>query len=774
MSTVIGWKAKYKKWLARVVCSILAVVVILLVLDMIFPFRLTIAYSTIVKDCNGKIMHAYLSSDDKWRLKTELSEVNPLLRKTFLQKEDKWFYYHTGFNPIAAGRALFNNLFYAKRTSGASTITMQVARMSNPKKRTYSNKVVEIWNAIQLEMHYSKDEIFQAYINLIPYGGNIEGIKSAAMIYFQKPPQQLSLAEIVVLTIIPNKPTSLVKPDNYQQLMEQRNKWLLRFHSEKVFDRTIIVDAIGEPLQLKRHSLPKYVPHFCNRIKGMSNEPIIATTLDYKMQEIAQGITSTYAQRMRGINVNNAAVLILDNTNGNVLAYIGSPDYADAANAGQVDGVRAVRSPGSTLKPLLYACAFDKGLLTPQMQIEDVPINVAGYVPENFDQKHNGSVTTEFALINSLNIPAVKTLNDVSINHFVSRLKQAGFESVARNEKQLGLSVILGGCGATLEELSRLYSSFANNGQLRPLNYLQQHCDTSKVQLVSKESAFMLTSILTQLNRPDMPNNFSNTKRSQPVAWKTGTSYGRRDAWCIGYNHRYTIGVWLGNFSGQGVPELTGADMSTPLLISLFNAVEDANKESWMQDKGALALRSVCSTTGKVPGDDCSDKTVDWYIPMVSNYERCMHNRDVAVSPDMKYSYCSGCKPADGNYNTIRCPNISLALTSFYQQQGIAFAKLPAHNPLCTHISTDASPQIISPSAKADYVLAASDSSQLLLQSQAASDVARVYWYIDDMLYKAAAPDERVFFKPHTGNIKITCIDDKGRSSDVTISARNL
>lgn len=763
-----------KRLAMRLAYSMLTLLVIIWSLDLLFPFRVIIPHSTIIKDCNGKIIHTYLSNDDKWRLKTELNEINPLLRKTFLQKEDKWFYYHPGFNPLAAGRALFNNVFYGKRTSGASTITMQVARMCKPKRRTYANKVIEIWNAFQLEMHYSKDEIFQAYINLIPYGGNIEGVKSAAMIYFQKPPQQLSLAEIVVLTIIPNKPTSLVKPDNYLQLMEQRNKWLLRFHAEKVFERAIIVDAINEPLQLKRHALPKDVPHFCNRIKSMSNEPIIVSTLDYKMQELAQGITTAYAQRMRSFNVNNAAVLILDNMSSSVLAYIGSPDYADAANAGQVDGVRAIRSPGSTLKPLLYGCAFDKGLLTPQMQIEDVPINVAGYIPENFDRHHNGLVTTEFALINSLNIPAVKTLNDVGINHFVAKLKQTGFESISRNEKQLGLSVILGGCGATLEELSKLYCSFANKGQVRPINYLKEKGDTSGVQIVSKEAAYMLTSILTQLNRPDMPNNFNNTKRSQPIAWKTGTSYGRRDAWCIGYNHRYTIGVWVGNFSGQGVPELTGADMATPLLVSLFNAVDDATNESWLQDKGVLALRTVCSATGKVPGDDCPDKTIDWFIPMVSNYEKCVHHMEVAVSLDMKYSYCSGCKPTDGNYNTIRCPNLSLALTSFYQQNGIAYSKWPLHNPMCTHISDQASPQIISPSAKADYVLTAIDSSQLLLQSQAASDVARVFWYIDDKLYTAAAPNERIFFRPHTGNIKITCIDDKGRSSYVTINARQL
>ncbi|NDC42798.1 MAG: penicillin-binding protein 1C, partial [Chitinophagia bacterium] len=510
---------------------------------------------------------------------------------------------------LAMGRAIVNNIFHLRRTSGASTITMQVARMLEPKPRTYMGKCIEMFRAMQLELHYSKDEILQLYLNLVPYGSNIQGVKAAALLYFGKSPDQLSLAEITALSIIPNRPNSLVMGKDNARIVNERNKWLVRFKNDKVFPDNVIKDALTEPLTAYRHSVPKGLPQFAWRMRRThATDPVIHSTVDIQMQQSAEHIIANYLHEMKLHNINNASVLVTDNVTHQVLVYVGSGDFDDRSHFGQVDGVHALRSPGSTLKPLLYGMAFDAGLVTPKLITPDVPINIRGYTPENYDKLFRGNVTIEYALRNSLNIPAVRLLDQLGTDTFIHRMMKAGFGAVGDKKKKPGLAVILGGCGVRLDELTAMYSSFANDGNYQPLAYTMPAAvkkttadTTTKFTVLSSSSAYMLTQVLSELHRPDLPNAYDIAQGIPKIAWKTGTSYGRKDAWSIGYNKRYTIGVWLGNFSGQGVPELSGANTATPLLFQLFNALDHNAAHDWLEPPAALSFRLVCAETGMVP-----------------------------------------------------------------------------------------------------------------------------------------------------------------------------
>lgn len=764
---------------SRVLWGVLGGIFTLSMLDWAFPFRPQVPYSTQILAADGTILHAFLSKDDKWRLYTEVWEITPLLQKTLIQKEDRFFYWHPGVNPLALGRAALRNLLTGRRTSGASTITMQVVRLLEPRKRTYGNKLLEAVRAMQLELHYSKEEILQLYLNLVPYGGNIEGIKAASLLYFGKPPQLLSLAEITALAIVPNRPSSL-RPDMQQaNLLAARNAWLRRFDTRALFDKAVIEDALHEPLQVKRRSAPKEIPHLALRLKQeYPGEPTIRTPIQLQKQRQTEELVKNYVNRLQSKNIHNAAVLVINNTTMKVEAYVGSADFGNPFDGGQVDGVRAVRSPGSTLKPLLYATAFDKGLITPKTILNDVPTNFGGYEPENFDQRFNGPVTVEFALANSLNIPAVKVLKDVSTTALVEQLKKADFRTVGQQAKDLGLSLILGGCGVTLEELTRLFAAFAQEGKVRPFVYgSPAHLPATKQdqgrEVISAGAAFMITNVLTQVTRPDLPTHFDNTFHLPRIAWKTGTSYGRRDAWSVGYNKRYTVGVWVGNFSGAGVPELSGAETATPLLFSVFNSLDYNSPKGWYRTPDAVALRKVCAESGDIPSDLCTHPIVDYHLMGVSPYRRCTHRKWVFTDLAGKVLYCPYCLPSHG-YERRSFPNLAPELIAYYELKKLPYEKQPPHNPTCERVYREGAPLIVSPNQGSEYYIRRDEPQQLLLSCQAANNVEEIFWYVNDKLYQRSSPTEAVFVSPPPGRVKISCSDDKGRNSDIWIEVKRL
>jgi penicillin-binding protein 1C len=741
-----------------------------LLANWVFPLPDRIEYSTIITDDKGAVVHAFLTRDQQWRMKTELGEISPLLRKTIVEKEDKYFYYHPGVNLLAMARAFGRNLVHMRRTSGASTITMQVARALEPKKRTYWNKLVEVFRALQLEWKYSKSEILQLYLNVVPYGGNIQGVKAASIFYFNKNPDHLSLAEITALSIIPNRPSSLVMGRNNDRIVEERNKWLRRWAEEKVFTAHEIEDALAEPLTATRGSVPSYLPQLSWKLKRRGG-PIVRSTIQLNTQLKVEKLVGDYSRTLALKNIHNAAVIVIDNRTHRVVSYVGSADFGDALNAGQVNGAAAVREPGSTLKPLLYGLCIDEGLLTPKRTITDVPINYDGYAPENYDKRFNGYVTMEYALEHSLNIPAVKSLKALGKDKLIQRLSQCDFRQIERDRKKLGLSMILGGCGATLEEMTGMYSLFANEGvYVRPLYTIDDSIKKGE-RILSPAAVFMINETLSKVNRPDFPLNWQSTLHLPKIAWKTGTSYGRRDAWSIGYNKHFTVGVWAGNFSGLGVPELSGANVATPLLFTVFNTIDYDDDAAWFAKPEDCDVRMVCSETGLPPDGFCKNLVTDYFIPLVSTAKKCDNRQEVFLSADGKLSYCRSCLPPNG-YRKKWFTVVPPEMKEYYDANHISYELVPPHNPECEKVFKEGAPVVTSPANGSEYLINRKDPEPLLLRCRVTNDVAKVYWYINDKFYRSGEAGGKEFFMPDEGPVKISCTDDKGRNRNVWIRVK--
>lgn len=753
---------------------LLSFIVVFFAVDLIFPVHTDIKYSKLILDKNGELLNASLSADQQWVMKASLSEVHPLLLKTFIAKEDKWFRYHPGVNPVALFRALWQNITHKKRVSGASTITMQVIRMLEPRERTFINKCIEMIRALQLELHFSKDKILELYINLLPYGGNIRGVKAACYLYIGQSPSTLSAAQIVTLVLVPNNPNYFRPGTRNDLILNYRNHWLKRLFQQRVFTQNEFANALLEPLSLNRTDAPRKVPHLARQLAlRYPNKPVIKTFIDPNMQDFVENILRSDVNMYRGMGIGNASVILINNKEHTVVAYAGSAGFNDVAFEGQVDGVLALRSPGSALKPFLFAQAFDKGIITPRSILEDIPKNFNGYRPLNYDETFRGKVTAAQALALSLNLPVVELANKMGVEAFNEKLSRGGLQWIEKRKQHLGLSVVLGGCGVTLFELSRLYQVLAQQGIMHEIRL--SHFDKEGISdtIFSKEACWMITEILTNLKRPDLPNNFDNSVNMPHIAWKTGTSYGRIDAWSIGYNPLYTVGVWVGNFDGRGVPELSGSEFATPILFKIFNYLNYKVKPGWFVRPKGLDFRLVCTESGLPPGEKCTSIVMDDYIPSISPNRKCNHLIEVFTNQDETVSYCRNCMPHAG-YISKWYPNLSPGLISFYEEEQIPYVKIPPHNASCSRVYSDSKPIIASLSDGKEYIIFEGAKQQLQLSFTSASDVNKVFWYINDRFYAEANRGQKLFFLPQEGKIKISCSDDKGRNTDIFISVKKL
>ena len=746
-----------------------AFILLLIILDISFPLPNLKPYSKTVYSNNGTLLNSYLAEDDKWRMRTSLDEVTPDLINAIIEKEDNWFYWHLGVNPVSVVRALVQNIFSGERVSGASTITMQVARLLEPAERTYWNKFLEMLRAIQLELHYSKDEILEIYLSHLPFGGNIEGVKSASFIYFNRPPDKLSLSQSILLTIIPNDPNGLRLDIDTKNAKIKRDEWIDRFIEDEIFNKQDLLDAKDEPVVAARYEVPNVTPHFSLYTANKINTDQIISSLDLSIQNKAETLLKKYVDRVKGKGVTNGAVIIIDNSNSNVIGYCGSADFFDESTSGQVNGITSVRSPGSALKPVLYAYAFDNGFLTPQMRLLDIPTDFGGYEPENYDLKFYGDVTAEFALANSLNVPAVRLLRTVGTSNMLNLFERAGFETIAKYKNKLGLSLILGGCGVTLEELTRMFTAFASKGELYNFSYVKTDEKNGGVKIFTEESAYLIGRILSKNERPDFPAEFLFSTKQPRVAWKTGTSYGKRDAWAVGFNSNYTIGVWMGNFDGKGSPHLSGAEMAVPLLFDLFNTVDYDSKNEWFEVPKNLRVRKVCAETGLLPSKYCKNIIEDYYIEDHAPNLQCDLYKELFVCDDETIEYCPECLPKDG-YKKAAYPFYDPELTLWQNRNNIQVKRPPKHNPDCSARYTSGGPVITSPSAEFEYFIEKGNEEEILLQAASDPNVKTHYWFVNDKFYKKCSPTEKVFLQTKEGKLKITCMDDRGRETIVKVN----
>ena len=529
-------------------------------------------YSVSVLDADGKLMDVFLTSDEQWHIKEE-NEIQDNLKSAVITYEDRNFERHFGVDFFAIARAMKDN-FLGRKRSGASTITMQVAKLAYPKKRTYINKFIEMVQAFKIEMSLDKESILKLYLNNAPYGGNIVGFATAARMYFQKDPKNLSWAECALLAVLPNSPGAMHVEKNRDELISKRNKLLDKLFDNGKLNEEQLRLAKLEPLPSNRYSFEKVAPHLARRLSNESIDKVIKTTIDYNLQKRMTEIVKSYVGFTHSEGITNAAMLVVENKTRDVKAYIGSQDFMDMENAGQVDGIKAKRSPGSILKPFLYALSIDEGLIAPESLVQDVPMFFANFNPQNANRKYTGMIEARQALISSLNIPFVHLLQQYGESRFYYFLKDMlGFEE--NDPDRYGLSLILGTKEFTIEEIATLYTGLANYGNLSGLNYLSEKRNMKSKNMFSQGSSYLTLETLRELVRPGLNNLY---RWKDPISWKTGTSFGKKDAWACGMTPDYTVVVWVGNFSGKGNDNLSGVISGGRLLFNIFQELKNSDK----------------------------------------------------------------------------------------------------------------------------------------------------------------------------------------------------
>jgi penicillin-binding protein 1C len=520
--------------------------------------------STTIVDRNGKLLRAYAMADGRWRLPVDArTGVDPGYLKLLLAYEDRRFYSHGGVDPIALGRAAFQLVTRGHIVSGGSTITMQLARLMEPRReRSVYAKLRQMVRALEIERQLNKDQILDLYLALAPFGGNLEGVRAASIAYFGKEPKRLSLAESALLVALPQSPETR-RLDRYPDMARAaRDRVLARMVEDGRVPEEDAASAKAVPVPRLRKPMPILAPHSADQaIAIVKDTDVIRLTLDSSLQKVLEALARDRAVAL-GPNI-SVAIIAVDNETGDVLARIGSPDYFDDRRAGQVDMTRAVRSPGSTLKPFIYGLAFEDGFVHPESLIEDRPIRFGSYAPENFDMTFQGTVPVRKALQLSLNVPAIVLLDRVGASRLSSRLKQAGAGLVLPKDEAPGLAMGLGGVGVTLQDLVQLYSGLARLGTTRPLREIAKDEPRDSLRLMDQVAAWQVGNVL--IGTPP-PENAAHNR----IAFKTGTSYGYRDAWSVGFDGRITIGVWVGRPDGAPVPGLVGRTAAAPILFDAF------------------------------------------------------------------------------------------------------------------------------------------------------------------------------------------------------------
>jgi penicillin-binding protein 1C len=717
-------------------------------------------------DRHDELIHVIISDDDFFRLAVDIDHLPPLYVQTLLLQEDQFFYQHPGVNPLAVLRALVANVTSGEVVSGASTITMQLARMLERRDRTVSAKLIEMFRALQLELRFSKAEILEHYLSIAPYGGNLEGLHAATYAYWGKPAAQLSPAQMALLVVLPKSPNRFRPDRNATIAREQRNALLQKMHSAGLIDQPTLARAMDEPVPRQRLSFPHQIPHLAWWLKQQHPKKTdFYTSIDSVVQARAQNIVQQHMGSLHGQGIHNASVVVLDTATRELRALIGSADYFARQYEGANNGATALRSPGSTLKPFLYGLAIDEGLVAEKTQLADIPFSVAGYSPQNYAKTFRGQVTVREALVDSLNVVTVRLSQQLGIDKLYQLLKQGGISSLQQPAEYYGLPLVLGGAEISLLELTNLYAALANYGEYQPYQTLRQlggHVPPA-TKILSMEASWLVTDMMTDVERPDFPAVWQYSQSLPTVAWKTGTSYGNQDAWSVGYHPEYTIGVWAGNFDGTPAKRLVGGSAAAPLFFDLFQSlVRDPVK--WFGRPEGVKERWVCDLCG-LPGNRyCPNRTRELYIPEVTGpvtTETCQVMQKVVV---------------DGKEQIIAVWPSELA--AFLHRHGMPVAQVPAYQTQQMAGERYFAPVIQSPVAGAVYIrrhdqLTAQEQ-QIKLQGATTNRVKRVKWYLDDKLIaESDQPYEPIYISPPAGEYVVTLVDDTGGSDSVVLTVED-
>jgi penicillin-binding protein 1C len=644
---------------------------------------------------DGSLLGARIADDGQWRF-PEMTTVPEKFRTALLAFEDKRFDHHVGIDPLALARAIRLNLRKGRVASGASTLTMQLARSiatqdGQPASRSYRSKLYEAILALRLEAGYSKQQILALYASHAPFGGNVVGLEAAAWRYFGRPAQNLSWAEAATLAVLPNAPALVTPGRNRLRLQAKRDQLLHRLHRQGTLTDIDLQLALVEPLVNEPRALPDLAPHLLETLRTRyPGQHRFETTLDPELQAFAMQAVREHSKTLGLQGIGNVAALIVDNQRFVVLAYVGNSDWAINSNrALAVDIVQRPRSTGSILKPFLYAAMLDSGQLLPKMLVADVPTQYKGFAPENFDHGFRGAVPADVALAHSLNVPAVRLLKDYGVDRFYDLLRNLGMSTLTEPPDHYGLTLVLGGSEGTLWDMTRMHANLAMlasdtsggpAGAYRDLQVLKDATPvTGRKADISPAAAWLTLDALLEVARPAEEANWKDFATSRRIAWKTGTSYGLRDAWAIGSTSRYTVSVWAGNADGRGVPGLTGSLAAAPILFELHNHLPVA--EWFAQPVRVMRRIMVCSDDGYLANDLCPQE--QQWVPLHSHFDQQSPNHQLLhLDSSGKYRVDTSCERVA---NMQHVPWLTLPPTQeyYYRRNHGNYRELPPYRADC-------------------------------------------------------------------------------------------
>ncbi len=740
------------------------------------PLRKRIPLSTDVWSADGELLRVTRASDDQYRLWVPLSRISPTLVDAFLLKEDRAFYSHIGVNPAALVRAAVRTYRSGNR-QGGSTVTMQLARkLYRMNTRTPAGKIRQIGAALWLEARYSKPEILEAYLNIVPFGGNIQGVGAASQLYFGKSPARVTLGEALTLAVIPQHPSSrgghtVSEASALTARAELGRAWVARYGSadRRQLDLPIVVRPRAETA-----GMPFVAPHFVDALladRERTRSGRIDTTLDAGLQRLVERQVDRHLMQNGERGIRNVSALLVDTRDMSVKAWVGSANYWNESIDGQVNGVLAKRSPGSTLKPFVYALGIDQGVLHPRTVLQDAPTSFGPFTPENFDGRFFGPIAAEDALIRSRNIPAVWVASQLRQPSLYQFLQSAGVRAM-KPESFYGLALPLGGGEVTMEELAGLYAMLANDGLLRPLRVERGRKAVDGVRLLSPEAAFVALDMLRQNPRPDDDGTVPVRAR-WPVAWKTGTSWGFRDAWSAGVVGPYVLIVWIGDFEGRGNPAFVGVDAAAPLFFKIADALNLARPGEHVPPPippAGVSKVAVCAASGDLPNAPCPQLVETWYIPGKSPIGVSRLHRLVALDAVTGRPTCPP-YAAGTRFEVFEFwPSDMLKL---FRQAGMP-RRTPPPLPPCTGNDSPEMPRITSPLRNVSYALrslakrGAAPDDVIALDASAAADVKQVFWFDGNALIAVRrVADGALAWRPSTAGVHcVRVVDDHGRAAE--------
>jgi len=735
---------------------------------------------------DSQLLGAHIAGDGQWRF-PPVEKLPEKFKKSIIAFEDKRFYSHIGVDPLAIGRAIKLNLSAGRVVSGGSTLSMQVIRLAgkNP-PRTIIQKALEAFRALRLEMRFDKQQILKLYASYAPFGGNVVGIEAASWRYFGRQPEQLSWAESAMLAVLPNSPALIHPGRKRDQLKQKRDRLLKRLLEQRHFSELDYQLAIAEPLPLKPKRLPRMAPHLLDTlVKKQRQQKRFYSTINYGLQSQANQIAKHHAQLLALKDIHNLSILVIDNESFEVQAYIGNaPNLGGKPKHGQaIDLIQKSRSTGSTLKPFLFANMIEQGELLPEMLVADAPIRYTGYQPKNFDRKYRGAVRAKQALASSLNIPAVNMLSYHGVERFLVSLREMGMSTLHRRSREYGLPLILGGAEGTLWDLTSMYANLANRAQqstdLKKDNYYQAKVlkttknSTERKLQHSPATAWMTLQALLEVGRPGSVAYWKRFDSTHKIAWKTGTSFGHRDAWAIGTTPKYTVGVWVGNAEGEGRQGMTGVKVAAPILFDMFNRLSLESK--WFR-KPVEQMKSVsiCLDDGYLANDLC--ESLDYLIPSNSHFDR--------VSPNHQRVHLDRNQGAKNEPLRVHsnCESVSNMLHQnwfvlppeqayYYQQFHADYQLLPQWREDCQLVKTEQEDQqqssisLVYPRRNTQIYIPkdlANKSGKTVFQAIHSDPDTKLFWHINNDFIGTTKTFHEQAIWIATGKHKLTLVDELG------------